>query len=520
MLTSPCCGEAGPTRPPFLAAVAVAIAAALATSLALSGCYALRFNDGGADVEFKGARQVDPAGVALPPGYRIELVAAGLDMPTGVTFDRDGQPCVVESGYSYGEVFATPRLLRLEPDGSRTTLAEGRNGPWTGVVADDGVFYIAEGGVLEGGRILRVDSEGAVTVLIDDLPSVGDHHTNGPALAPDGSLYFGIGSATNSGVVGDDNIAFGWVGRYPRFCDIPGETITLRGQNFESETRQGTGAYSPLGVSAFEGETIRGETLCTGSLLSIPATGGEPTLVAWGFRNPFGMAIAPDGALYVTDNGYDDRGSRPVWGSPDVLWRVESGAWYGWPDYVAGRPVTNEEFDVPGGPDPEPLLLVPPGVPPQPVVEFECHSSADGFDFSRSEEFGHVGQAFVALFGDQAPATNKLLGAVGFKVVRVDVQTGAMEEFAVNRGPENGPASKVGGGGLERPIAARFSPDGRELYVVDFGVLTQPAPDKAVPRRQTGVLWKIARDASTAPIASATTEAATTEAEAFAEGSP
>jgi len=495
--------------------MAVASAAALATSLALSGCYGMRFNDGGADVEFKGPRHVDPAGVALPPGYRIELVAAGLDMPTGVTFDRDGQPCIVESGYSYGEVFATPRLVRLEPDGSRTTLAEGRNGPWTGVVANDGVFFIAEGGVLEGGRILRVDGEGAVTVLIDDLPSVGDHHTNGPALAPDGSLYFGIGSATNSGVVGDDNIAFGWVDRYPRFCDIPGQTITLRGQNFESKTRQGTGAYSPLGVSAFEGETIRGETLCTGSLLSIPSTGGEPRLVAWGFRNPFGMAIAPDGALYVTDNGYDERGSRPVWGSPDVLWRVESDAWYGWPDYVAGRPVTNDEFKPPGEEHAQPLLLNPPGQPPKPVAEFECHSSADGFDFSRSEEFGHVGQAFVALFGDQAPATGKLLGAVGFKVVRVDVQTGLIEEFAVNRGPENGPASKVGGGGLERPIAARFSPDGRELYVVDFGVLTQPGPDQAVPRRQTGVLWKIARGGSEASVASAATEA-----EPLAEGSP
>jgi glucose/arabinose dehydrogenase len=232
--------------------------------------------------------------------------------------------------------------------------------------------------------------------------------------------------------------------------------------------------------------------LCTGSLLAIPPGGGEPTLLAWGLRNPFGMAFAPDGALYVTDNGYDDRGSRPVWGSPDVLWRIEPGTWYGWPDYVAGRPITNEEFDPPGKDAPQPLLAEDPGQPPEPVAEFECHSSADGFDFSRNESFGHVGEAFVALFGDQSPGTGKLLGPVGFKVVRVDVTNGTIEDFAVNRGRENGPASKLDRGGLERPVAARFTPDGQALYVVDFGVLTQDGAT-AQPRRETGVLWRITR---------------------------
>jgi hypothetical protein len=45
-------------------------------------------------------------------------------------------------------------------------------------------------------------------------------------------------------------------------------------------------------------------------------------LVAWGFRNPFGLAFASGGALFVTDNGYDDRGSRAVWGTGDYLWDV------------------------------------------------------------------------------------------------------------------------------------------------------------------------------------------------------
>ena len=48
------------------------------------------------------------------------------------------------------------------------------------------------------------------------------------------------------------------------------------------------------------------------------------------------------------------------------------------------------------------------------------------------------------------------------------------------------------GGGLERPIAVRFSPDGTSLYVVDFGVMTvgERGPQ---PKPETGVLWRITR---------------------------
>jgi hypothetical protein len=120
------------------------------------------------------------------------------------------------------------------------------------------------------------------------------------------------------------------------------------------------------------------------------------------------------------------------------------------------------------------------------------HSSADGFDFSRAAAFGHVGEAFVALFGDEAPATGKTLHSVGCRVVRVDLHSGVIEDFAVNRGPAAGPASKIGGGGLERPLAARFSPDGRALYVVDFGIMRHD-DEGAKPQPGTGVLWRITR---------------------------
>ena len=176
-----------------------------------------------------------------------------------------------------------------------------------------------------------------------------------------------------------------------------------------------------------------------------------------------------------------------------MLWRVEQGKWYGWPDYSAGEPVTLKKFKPPGKPQAKFVLAKHPSRPPAPVVRFGVHSSADGLDFSRSENFGYVGQAFVALFGDQAPAVGKTLHPVGFKVVRVDVERGTIADFAVNEGKKNGPASKIGSGGLERPVSVEFSPEGDALYVVDFGVMMQDK-DGSKPQQGTGVIWRITKE--------------------------
>ena len=70
-----------------------------------------------------------------------------------------------------------------------------------------------------------------------------------------------------------------------------------------------------------------------------------------------------------------------------------------------------------------------------------------------------------------APKVGKVLNPVGFKVVRVNVENGTIEDFAANKGDENGPASRLKKGGIERPVAVRFSKDGRALYIADFGIM-------------------------------------------------
>ena len=472
-------------------------------TLPIGGCFAAVDSAGGGEIKSPAGRRINSADVAVPAGYEIRAIARGLTYPTGVAFDDSGALYVIESGYAYGEDFGTSRLMRVRP-GPYQVIATSQNGPWNGLAFHGGAFYVAEGGVREGGRILRVRPNGEVKPLVEGLPSKGDHHTNGPVIR-DGYLYFSQGTATNAAIVGEDNANFGWLKRFPDMHDIPCRDVVLSGANVESanpltpdeDDRAQTGAYLPFGTPSQANQVIKGQVPCSGAIFRIPIDGGNVELVAWGFRNPFGLAFAPDGTLYTTDNGYDVRGSRPVFGSADMLWQVKPGTWYGWPDFSEGRPVYEnalwgDHFRAPGKPAPLRLLARHPNPAPQPAAFFPVHASADGIDFSRSQRFGFVGEAFVAEFGDQSPATGKSMAPVGFKVVRVDVQRGVISDFAVNRGDENGPASKLGHGGLERPVAVHFDPAGGELYVVDFGVLVM-AGDSSKPERQTGVIWVIRR---------------------------
>ncbi|WP_216326908.1 PQQ-dependent sugar dehydrogenase [Deinococcus aestuarii] len=475
------------------------LAAAVLSGLLLTSCYSLLPSNGGGQTTPRALRLIRPADVAVPAGYRVEAVATGLNFPTAVAFDDAGRPHVLEAGYSYGEVFTVPRLLRVEQGGTRTEIARGERPPWNGLDYANGTFYVGEGGEVGGGRIVKISPDGKVTPLVENLPSLGDHHTNRPVVR-NGYVYFGQGTATNSAVVGPDNADYGWLKRHPTFHDTPCADVTLAGRNFESDNpltpagdRVTTGAFLPFGTPSRAGQVVRGALPCGGSVMRVPEGGGRLELVAWGFRNPFGLAFAPDGTLYVADNSYDERGSRPVYGAGDPLWKVTPGTWYGWPDFHAGRLLSDaDHFRAPGKPAPGQVLARAPGTPPKPAALLGVHSSSNGIDFGRAA-FGHAGEAFVAQFGDLAPGVGKILGPVGYKVVRVNVSDGRIEDFAVNRGPENGPASKIGGGGFERPVDVRFTPAGDALYVVDFGVMTTTEKGQ-IPQPNTGVLWRISRE--------------------------
>ena len=273
--------------------------------MTLGGCYRLLTSTGGGQTGFEPARPINPNDVALPEGYRIEAVATGLTYPTGVAFDEEGRVYVTEAGWSYGsENPGTPRLLRVELDGRTSVVAEGANPPWNGLAYHEGAFYVA-GGHIQPGQILRITPDGAVAPIVEGLPSRGDHHTNGPAVGPDGALYFGQGTATNSGVVGLDSYRFGWLDDDPGFHDVPCEDVTLAGHNYRTPNpltpdrsdEVVTGAYVSFGTRTRARRVVEGAIPCGGAVFRVAPEGGELELVAWGFRNPFGLAFSPDGRL-------------------------------------------------------------------------------------------------------------------------------------------------------------------------------------------------------------------------------
>ena len=480
----------------------------------LTGCYTVRGSHGGGETEAPRrafGRLIRTSDVALPAGYRLEAVAIGLNMPTGVAVDEANNVYVVESGLlSETGQNTVPRILQVLP--VHREIARGAdNGPWNGLTYHQGYFYVAEGGTKQGGKILRISQQGQIRALVENLPSFGDHHTNGPVVGPDGYVYFGQGTATNSGVVGIDNAQLGWLKKHPEFRDVPCRDMKLKGVDFTSKNpltpdpddEIKTGAFVPFGTQTEAGEVVPGQVPCSGAIMRVSPDGGAPQLVAWGMRNPYGLAFAPNGKLYVTDNGYDVRGSRPVFGAGDFLWEVKTGLWYGWPDYVGGRQTAEDRFAPPGEKGRNAALLAEiPNKAPWPTALFGVHSSSDGLDISRSGQFGYAGNAFVAQFGDMAPQVGKVMDPVGFKVVRVDLSRGGpgapVHEFAANK-HGSGPASYHDHGGLERPIAVRFDRTGNALYVVDYGIMTMTgkkgADDQETPRtrQRTGVVWRITR---------------------------
>jgi glucose/arabinose dehydrogenase len=412
------------------------------------------------------------------------LVAEGLDFPTSLTFDAEGTPWVAESGLPFAGAAPGGRIRRIDPDGQGETLLGDLKWPVNGLGFHDGLFYIAEGG--HPGRISRWAPGGERETVLDGMPGLGNYHTNMTVVGPDGWLYFSQGALTNSGVIGLDAYELGWLKRLPHNHDVPGYDVVLTGLNLETDNPLGsngdrrtrTGAFSPFGVTTRPGQRIAGRVPCTASVMRCRPDGSGLELVAWGLRNAYGLLFLPDGRLLATDQGTDDRGSRPVGQAPDLLFEVRPGAWYGWPDYMGGVPVTDPRFRPQRGPQPQ-LLLANHGelpAPERPLLELPVNAAATKMDVLPGSAPRWPGQLLVALFGDERPMTGPAGPRVGRSLARID--------------PSGWSLHGTGAGPFRRPIDVRVQESEGAVYVLDFGDF-EMGPGGVEARAGTGALWKI-----------------------------
>ncbi len=467
--------------------------------------------------------------VEYPAGFDCKLIATGFTSPVALAADTDGTLFVAEAGLEGDE----PRIYAIRPDYSLTTIYPAARripfspvqpgfqiyGPVGGMVCYQHKIYVSHRDKEGRGIITAFGLDGSHKTIKANLPAMGDYGVTDLAIFRD-RLYFGVGSATNSSIVGLDNIR--WLRRHPKFADQSFQNLELLGLRFNiknpfaglfggSDTVN-TSPYLPFGVSnqATIRRTLTGDA--NSAVYSVALTGGDPQIEAFGIHLPRGLVFNEYNWLLVSNDGMEMRGSRPVKSDPDVIVRVIHGGgtptWFGFPDYTSDmQPVTDPRYQPPAE------LLTASGIPkvtflidhdasdlrpPTPSTllkaKFPSLSGAAKMDvgptagpFSKWRN-----ELFVALSGDRAPYATSgypLVAPVGYKVVRVNLDTGKVEDFVHNT--QYLPASKLPRStamAIERPVDVKISPDGAAMYVLDFGEIQYKPDGRQKIYRGTGKL--------------------------------
>jgi glucose/arabinose dehydrogenase/plastocyanin len=419
-------------------------------------------------------------GVAADPQgnvYYVTNTCPQVDMPA---YSRQR---TMDDMYSGLPDFGYSQLVQVAPNGAQTVLLDESRDPLkcsvNGLTYHNGKLYFPA-----MGQMLEYDlATKATKVILDNLPW-GDHYVDRVTFGPDGRGYFGIGTATNSGVVGYDDEGCCWkLGDFADKREILPFDVTLTGMNFSgrdctvnSKTgeilAQSTGAFVPFGQTTSAGVTIPGQRKANTTInrFDLGNPEGSFEVFASGFRHPYGIAFSPDGRLFVTSNGPDIRGCRPIGnGVPDDMWEVTRGSWAGWPEVFGGYDLDNAallRLDL----TPPPSVFTResrPGPAMQPFLRFEPHTNAANIEFSTSDAFGHRGEAFVTQAGSHDPGTSGgPIVNTGKKIVRVNLASKEVTNFYVS--DDWGDTAT----GIRRPLSLTFSTDGSKMYIGDLGNLT------------------------------------------------
>jgi hypothetical protein len=479
-------------------------------------------------------KPIDRMVVETPPGTELIPIVRGLNCPEAMCLDdTNGALLVSESGidgrephifgyrpdHSYFQIYPWKRTVSFAPTGFVIY------GPVTGMVAYQGKIYVAHRDRDGKGVITAFGYDGSHTTILADLPCQGDYGIGDLIVHPrDGRLYFGVGTATNSGVVGLDNYDEGWLKQHPDVHDLMhglgngDDEIVLRGYHFFTPNPWAglfggsdlavTGPFQKFGTSILS--RIHSAEKPSGAICSVPLGGGEIRVEAVGLHHPRGLAFDEFDRLFAANDGMELRGTRPVYDDPDALVRILTGnvAWYGFPDFLTNFDSVGDSRYAPpvsmiiksGYPENQPLIDSDPShllLPPSPkgllYGLFPSLSGAAKMAFvpGVGPLKDHQGDIVVALDGDRWPFDTsgvKLQARQGFKIVIVD-DSKQVKEFVHNTAGVPASLLPYGTLALERPCDVKFGPDG-SMYILDFGRMDNYS---AVPRYYsgTGAIFKL-----------------------------
>ena len=306
-----------------------------------------------------------------PDEVKYDILTAGLK--EAIDFTTDNRNIYI----AYKD-----KVQVIESNGKSYTLYKENNGDIRSLQYYNNKLYI-----INGSTLMSFDrSTEKKEVLMEDIPNFGDYGDCKLMLKED-KIYIAIGSATNSGVVGQDNK---WKSKYPFNCDISPKDITI-GDNINKNY----GAFVPFNTRNTPGQKISGHFPGNASVIVYNPKNKESFLYCWGIRNVKAMDFDSIGNIYAVVGGLEPRGDRGVKGDVDYIYELKSDTWYGWPDYSGGDPVNSPRFKSISG-DKLSFILEkhPSNNPPAPYYQHKSVNSLTAMTVDREGNFGKKDSIF------------------------------------------------------------------------------------------------------------------------------
>ncbi|MBW9152069.1 hypothetical protein [Clostridium estertheticum] len=299
---------------------------------------------------------------------KTQILYKGLSNSVDFTKDNEG---------NYYIAFKN-RIQYIDKSGKAYNIFVNKKLNITSLDYNNKILYYASGTNVYSYNLISKESK----EIIKNIPNYGDYNNSLVRINGD-YLFVTIGSATNSGVVGLDNK---WLDNYPQNHDITPKSITIRGMDFGGIK---TGAFVPYQTRNIKGQIITQHVIGNSSVIIYNLKTGAQGNFAWGIRNMVGIDFNSEGKVLVTVGGMEDRGLRTVKGDSDYIYQIKKNAWYGFPDYSGGDPISSPKFrdsfnkTIPAILDNHPTIN-----PPAPIYQHKSVGSLISLAIDRAGKLG------------------------------------------------------------------------------------------------------------------------------------